>query len=106
MSTGSGRCGAAFVAGLRGPLVTLWRFPAGQRGRLPVLTYRGRVVAPRAELRLRELRVLALQPDAVGVALAQVGDEHLARVGVPFPVRDLEVDLEEGVGVAVEDGRH
>ena len=40
---------------------------------------RPRALDPRPELGLRELRVLLLEPDAVGVALLQVLDEHLAR---------------------------
>ena len=33
-------------------------------------------------------------------------DKHLARDLVLAPGRDVEVDLQEGVRVAVEDGRH
>src|SRR5262247_127432 len=87
-------------------LVALRALPVRERRGLPVLADGGRVVPPGAELRLRELRVPALEPDAVGVAPAQVGDEDLARVLVLPARRDLEIDLEEGVGVTVEDGGH
>src|SRR5262249_61294282 len=86
-------------------LVARWPFLLRVRGRFPVLTDGGRIIPPRAELRLRELRVPGLEPDAVRVSLTQVGDQDLARVLVLPALRDLEVDLEEGVGVAVEDGR-
>ena len=48
----------------------------------------------------------ALELDAVGVAGLEVRDEHLARELVLAPGRDREVDPEERVRVAVEDGRH
>src|SRR5260221_8228509 len=50
--------------------------------------------------------MLSLQPDAVGVALLQMGDEHLAGELILAPGRDLEMNLEEGVGIAVEHRRH
>src|SRR4029453_11060124 len=83
------------------------------RRRLPALEHRRLVVRgdgpppldPRAELGLGELAVLLLQLDAVGVAGLQVRDQHLAGDLVLAALGDREVDLQEGVGVAVEDGR-
>src|SRR4051794_13816243 len=80
--------------------------------RLPALGHRGPPVDPadarprdpRAELGLRELRVLLLELDAVGVAGLQVLDQHLARDLVLAALGDREVDLQERVRVAVEDG--
>ena len=79
--------------------------PALEHGRLPVGADRRRPLHPGAELGLGELRVHLLQLDPVGVARLEVLDEHLARELVLPPCGDREVDLQEGVGVAVEDGR-
>src|SRR3954451_21162033 len=82
------------------------RLPALQHGRMPVCPDGARAGDPRAELRLRELRVLFLQADPVRVAGLQVLHEHLPGDLVLPPRRDREVDLEERVRVAVEDGGH
>src|SRR3954467_11447746 len=79
------------------------RLPALEHAGLPVLAHGARALDPRAELGLRELGVGLLQPDAVGVAGLQVRDQHLARDLVLAALGDREVDLQEGVGVAVED---
>src|SRR5688500_12290803 len=79
--------------------------PALEDGRLPVRARRARAVDPRAELGLRELRVLLLELDAVGVAGLEVLDEQLAGDLVLATLGNLEVDLQERVRVAVEDGR-
>src|SRR3954453_8832001 len=76
--------------------------PALEHAGLPVVAHGARALDPRAELGLRELGVGLLQPDAVGVAGLQVGDQHLARDLVLAAVGDREVDLQECVGVAVE----
>src|SRR4029453_4011692 len=55
------------------------RFPALEHAGPPVLADGARARPPGAELGLRELRVRLLQPDAVGVARLEVGDQHLAR---------------------------
>src|SRR6266536_3490806 len=81
------------------------RFPAFEHAGPPVLADGARALDPWAALRLEELAVGLLQPDAVGVAGLQVGDQHLARDLVLAALGDREVDLQEGVGVAVEDGR-
>src|SRR5690348_2687226 len=86
-----------------GPLVTGWALWPRYLGRVPVLANRGGACQPRAEFGLRELRMAALEPDAVGVALAKVRDQHLARVLVLPALGDLKMDLEKGVGVPVED---
>src|SRR5262249_24447630 len=88
------------------PLVRLRR-PALQLRRLPVGAHRRRALRPRAELRLRELRVDRLQLDAVRVPRLEVLQEHLARdlVALVGVVRQVEVELEERVRVRVEDGR-
>jgi hypothetical protein len=79
--------------------------PALEHGRLPVGADRARPLDPGAELGLGELRVLLLELDAVGVAGLQVLDQHLARDLVLAALRDREVDPQERVRVAVEDGR-
>src|SRR3954466_14607778 len=71
------------------------RLPALEDGRLPVRAHRLRVVDPRPQVELRELAMLLLQPDAVGVARLQVLDQHLAGDLVLAPLRDRKVDLEE-----------
>src|SRR4051794_29431601 len=76
------------------------RLPALEHGRLPVRADRAGALHPRPQLRLRELAVLLLQPDPVGVAGLQVGDQHLAGDLVLTPFGDVEVDLQERVGVA------
>src|SRR5437764_8543235 len=81
------------------------RLRALEHRRLPVCADRCRALHPRAELRLRELRVLLLEPDPVRVAGLEMLDQHLARELVLPPFRDREVDLEERVRVAVEDRR-
>src|SRR3977135_1316704 len=73
---------------------------------MPIGSHRARAGHPGAELGLWELRVLLLQLYAVRVAGLQVLDEHLARKLVLAPRRNLEVDLEERVRVAVEDRGH
>src|SRR4051812_10135496 len=80
------------------------RLPALEHARAPVCADGARALDPRAELGLRELRVGLLQADAVGVAGLQVRDQHLAGDLVLAALGDREVDLQEGVGVAVEDG--
>src|SRR6266545_2253334 len=80
------------------------RFSAFEHAGTPVLADRARALHPRPELGLWELAVGLLQTDAVGVAGLQVGDEHLARDLVLAALGDREIDLQEGVGVAVEDG--
>src|SRR5687768_12752390 len=82
------------------------RFPALEHRRAPVLTNCARPLHPGPQLRLGELAVLLLQADAVGVSRLEMCDEHLARDLVLASLRDGEVDLEEGVRIAVEDGRH
>src|SRR5438445_2255769 len=79
------------------------RLPALEHGRVPVGANGRRALDPRAEQRLRELAVLLLQLDPVGVARLEVRDQHLARKLVPAPLRDREVDLQERVRIAVED---
>src|ERR671918_528299 len=81
------------------------RFPALEHRRPPVLPDGPGSLDPWPQLRLRELAVLLLQPDAVGVARLEVLDQHLARDLVLPPLGDREVDLQERVRVAVEDGR-
>src|SRR6185369_7312214 len=83
--------------------VTGWVVWPRYLGRVPVLANRGGACQPRAEFGLRELRVAALEPDAVGVALAKVRNQHLSRVLVLPALRNLEMDLEKGVGIPVED---
>src|SRR5215471_14236690 len=83
--------------------VTGWVFWPRYLGRAPVLTNRGGACQPRAEFGLRELRVAVLEPDAVGVAFAEVCDQYLARVLVLPALGNLKMDLEKGVGVPVED---
>src|SRR6516165_2934961 len=85
--------------------VTDWALWPRYLGRVPVLANRDGASQPRAEFGLRELRVAVLEPDAVGVALAQVCDQHLARVLVLPALGNLKMDLEKGVGVPVEDRR-
>src|SRR3954454_9019331 len=80
------------------------RLPALQHGRMPVCANRRGAGGPGTELRLRELRVLLLQANPVGVAGLQVLHEHLPRELVLASLGDREVDLEERVRVAVEDG--
>src|SRR5215217_2977749 len=82
------------------------RLPAFEHRGLPVRADDPRVLDPRAQLRLRKLAVLVLQPDAVRVARLEVCDQHLARDFALAAGRDVEVDLEEGVQVAVEHRRH
>src|SRR6185437_616490 len=82
------------------------RLPAFERRRLPVSPDGLRVLNPRAELGLWELRVLLLEQDPVRVAALQVLDEHLARDLVLASLGNWEVDLDERVRVAVEDRRH
>src|SRR3982751_4002262 len=81
------------------------RFPALEDGRAPVSSDRARALHPRSELGLGELAVLLLEADAVRVAGLEVRDQHLARELVLAAGRDREVDLDEGVGVAIEDRR-
>src|SRR3954452_12782299 len=81
------------------------RLPALQHGRMPVCPNRRGAGGPGTELRLRELRVLLLQADPVRVARLQVLHEHLPGELVLAALGDREVDLEERVRVAVEDGR-
>src|SRR3954465_14946729 len=81
------------------------RLPALQHGRMPVCANHRGAGGPGTELRLRELRVLLLQADPVRVAGLQVLHEHLPGELVLASIRDREVDLEERVRVAVEDGR-
>src|SRR5215210_1936329 len=91
----------------RSPMALVQRgLPALEHVRLPVAPHGPRVLHPRAELRLRELAVLLLEADAVGVARLEVRDQHLARDLVLAAGGDVEVDLQERVRVAVEDGRH
>src|ERR687898_1672408 len=80
--------------------------PALEHGRAPVLADRPRSLDPGAELGLRELAVRLLQANAVGVARLQMGDQHLAGDLVLATRGDREVDLEEGVRIAVEHRRH
>src|SRR5918999_518597 len=82
------------------------RFPALEHGRPPITPNNPRTLNPRTQRRLWELGVLVLEADAVGVAGLEVGDEHLARDLVLASLGDREVDLEERVRVAVEDGGH
>src|SRR3954465_284692 len=79
------------------------RFPALEDRRVPVPSDRARALHPRPQLGLRELAVLLLQPDPVRVAGLQMGDQDLARDFVLTALRDLEVDLDERVRVAIED---
>src|SRR5262245_61964600 len=58
------------------PLV-IRRFPALEHGGLPVPADDLRVLNPRPELGLGELGVGLLQPDSVGVAGSEVGDQDL-----------------------------
>src|SRR4051794_6420121 len=81
------------------------RLPALEHGGPPVLADRARALDPRPELGLRELGVGLLELDAVGVAGLQVRDEDLARDLVLTALGDREVDLQEGVRVAVEHRR-
>src|SRR5215207_4478208 len=91
----------------RSPMALVQRgLPALEHRRLPVAPHDPRVLDPRAELGLRELAVLLLQADAVGVARLEVRDQDLAGDLVLAAGGDVEVDLEEGVRVPVEDGRH
>src|SRR5262245_981434 len=55
------------------------RLPALEHRRTPVGPDGPRPVHPRAQLGLGELRVRPFQPDSVGVAGGEVGDQHLAR---------------------------
>src|SRR5437016_995484 len=82
------------------------RFPARELRGLPVGADGLRARDPRAELRLRELRVLLLELNAVRVPRPQVRDQHLARELVLAAFRNREVDLQEGVRVTVEHGRN
>src|SRR6516165_12712237 len=77
--------------------VTCWALRPRYLGRAPVLANRGGACQPRAEFGLRELRVAVLEPDAVGVALAKVCDQHLARVLVLPALGNLKMDLEKAV---------
>src|SRR2546423_5424502 len=81
------------------------RFPPLEYRRLPVGPDEPRVLHPRPELGLRELAMLLLERDPVGVAGLQVLDQHLARDLVLATGRDLEIDLDEAVRVTVEHGR-
>src|ERR1044072_798326 len=82
----------------------LRRFPAVEHRGLPIRSDDIRALNPRPQLGLSELGVGALEPDPVGVAGLQVGDQHLAGELVLTTVRDRKVDAQERVGVAVEDG--
>src|SRR5918997_3804903 len=82
------------------------RFPALEHGWAPVLPDGARALHPWPQLRLREFGVLLLQPNAIGVAGLKMGHEDLAGDLVLASLRDGEVDLEEGVRVAVEDCGH
>src|SRR6185312_12428004 len=79
------------------------RLPALEHAGPPVLADGPRALDPGAELGLRELGVGLLELDAVGVAGLQVRDEDLARELVLAACGDREVDLQEGVRVAIED---
>src|SRR5919106_1537224 len=80
-------------------------FPAFEDGRLPVGPDRLRALDPRAELGLLELRVLLLELDPVRIARLQVLDQDLAGDLVLAALGDREVDLQEGIAVAVEHRR-
>src|SRR5262245_41042917 len=86
-------------------LVTGGLLPALERGRLPVRADGLRTLHPRPELRLGELRVLALELDAVRVAVNEVLHQDLASQLVLAALGDLEVDLQERVRVPVEHRR-
>src|SRR3954447_19858706 len=94
-ATESGSCGWSAMSVQR-------RLPALQDGSLVVLAHAPRAIHPRSELGLWVLSVGVLELDAVGVALLQVLEDHLACHVVLVPLRDGEVDLDERVGVAVE----
>src|SRR5438045_1481099 len=79
--------------------------PALEHRRPPVAADSSGILDPGAELGLRELAVLLLQLDPVGVARLQMLDQNLARDLVAAPLGNGEVDLQERVRVAVEDGR-
>src|SRR5215216_8035067 len=81
------------------------RLPALEHRRTPVLADRPGALDPGPQLRLRELAVGLLQPDAVGVARLQVCHQDLAGYLVLAALGNGEVDLEEGVRVAVEHRR-
>src|SRR4051812_2050864 len=81
------------------------RFPALEDGRAPVLSDRARAFHPGPQLGLGGLAVLLLEADGGRGAGRGVGDRPLARELVPAPGRDREVDLDEGVGGAVENRR-
>src|SRR4051812_25198554 len=71
---------------------------------MPILSNCARILDPWAELGLRELAVGFLETDPIRVARLQVGDENLAReLGLPS-LWNREVDLDERVRVAIEDG--
>src|SRR5918995_5316245 len=82
------------------------RLPALEHRRLPFAADRAAVLDPRAQLRLGELAVGLLEADPVGVAGAEGRDQHLAGDLVLATLRNREVDLEEGVRVAVEHRGH
>src|SRR5579859_28881 len=87
------------------PSVRRW-LPAFEHWRMPVRPDRLRLRHPRAELGLRELRMLLLELNPVRVAALEVLHEHLARDLVLAALGDREVDLQERVRVAVEHGWH
>src|SRR6266545_6870582 len=82
------------------------RLPALEHRRLPVRSNHRRALDPRPKLRLRKLRVLVLQLDAVRVSRLEVLDQHLPRDLVLSPRGDREVDLEERIRIAVEHRRY
>src|ERR1700680_2706118 len=79
-----------------------WLFPALERAGLVVLADDLRTFDPRPHDRLRKLRVLSLQPDAIRVPSDQVLHQHLASDVVFLSLGDGEVDLEERGRVPVE----
>src|SRR5918992_496796 len=100
----SARCQAVESPWTPAPTIRVETERMSVNGRSPIRSHRTRALDPRAQLGLGELAVLLLQPDAVRVAGLEVLDEHLARDLVAAPLRDREVDLDEGVRVAVEHG--
>src|SRR5918992_1504005 len=81
------------------------RLPALEGGRLPIRPDRLRPLDPGTEFGLGKFRVLSLELDPVRVAGLEMFDEHLAGDLALAPLRNGEVDANERVRVAVEDGR-
>ena len=95
----------AVFSGPFGPWSVGRGLPALEHRRRVVVADRLRVGDPGTQLNLVELTVLLLELDAVGVARDEVLHQHLACELVLSALRDVEVDLEERIRIAVEHGR-